>query len=73
MFADGRTNMFFVSFKKWGTTGIPVSFSGGCSSLNGVHSSSNEFAPRGANSFLEDDPFEKAGKKKKGKITDFFI
>ena len=31
-----------------------VSFSGACSSSNGVHFSRKEFAPRGANSFLEE-------------------
>ena len=43
------------------TSSFPyVCFSGGRNSSNGVHSSGKEFAPRGANFFLEKlTPFEK--------------
>ena len=50
-FIDLLTSVF-LSVSQRGTTSI--SFSGGCSSLNGAHSSKKEFAPKGANSFLEE-------------------
>ena len=49
---DLPTSMFFISFMK-GNNMNSCSFSGGHSSLNGIHSSRKEFAPR-ANSFLEE-------------------
>ena len=43
---------------------LPVCFSGRWSSLCGIHFLREEFAPKGANSFLKEvSPFEKGGKK----------
>ena len=40
----------------------------GCSSTNGVHSSKKEFAPRGANSFLEEVTLLRRGEKKENTV-----
>ena len=63
--------MFFISFTKRNNI-IHVSFSEGCSFLNGVHFSRKELVPKVKNSFLEEVTLLRR-EAKKGKLVDFFL